>query len=463
MKKKRLTLIFSALLWAVSGTVAGQEISYIPALKGPSRCVRQYIGNHTPFYINDATIYYVEYNGSNFFVFYDISNPSTAIVSPLPQGYSVGEFEILNDTVYFCGTFTNSGNPLGIVGFISVNDLFFYNGTYTIGHINPLQEPSGYVTPAHFSSFDRMDLYVDANGVTHFAVVGQLEHTFIIGESRRSAADIWYDSNHLWKGCALNQKHNPNLPTDITCTNNFVVVSGTTTDETMPLFMVFEKRPGFPKYPIMDTLNVLKDALYCSPVLVERLQGNDIAMAYYYSSDAGNGTSIHYFNDIANIPMTGSTTSSFYYSPSRSFLPYKPYDLRFNTASNRLLMPQLTDLPSTNTLLSNIIQIDFSGTYHNLWTTQYADIQSADNHIIPHFSAGGEVSLYCLLSINRDFSRTPCFEFDPLSPTSTEVTLFKGPFEDHILFISNSDVSENDSSFTVSVTNLCSDSKSEEK
>ena len=455
MKSKFFIFIAMAFLMGwFSGIASGQEISFSPNLKGPSTCVRQYMDSPS----STLTIYYVDAGGSGHFLLYDNATPTTATASQLPNGYTVSEFEILNDTVYFCGTYSQAGSSVGIVGFISVGDLFYNNGNYTIGHI----ESIGVMPTIKFFSFDRMDLYVDANNIVHFALVGPTDH----GGYRRSVADIWYDphNNHPWVGSFLYQKYDLNRPTDITCTDNFVVVSGTTPDKKTPLLMVFKKIPNFPHFPMLDTVYWIKDTLYDSIVLVERMLDDDVALAYYYSdSRNGNGTSIHYINDINTLSMSWSSTASFYYPPSQSHLPYIPYDLRFNNVSKRLLLAGLTDLPSSGTLIPNIIQVDFPNNTHDLWTTTFADIRSADNRIVSYFSAGGEVAPFCLISLNRDNSRASCFNSASLTPHQDMIAFYKGPYEENYIDFSVNAVSRQSNPQPVPVTNVCFDSKTEEK
>ena len=190
-------------------TSVAQEVAYLPLFEDyTTKVVRQYS--------DKESVYYMEKGDAHFFVLYNRGTPTTAVVSKFPSYYDLHDFEVLRDTVYFCGVKPGS-SPKGMVGFIPVLDLFYTGGSYTFGLIDDLMMFS-MATSCHMSSIDRMDVFVDSDSLTHFAVVGRLEQTATFGQdSRRTVADVWYDhhpNTPHWRGRVLYQKEDLYQPKD---------------------------------------------------------------------------------------------------------------------------------------------------------------------------------------------------------------------------------------------------------
>lgn len=279
-------LLCILLFAAIPGCSRAQDIAHPTTLKGISKIVRQQK--------NSVDVYFVENGNSYYFVYYDSSNPTSAAVASFPSGHNVLDFEIYNGCVFFCGTFDNHGDTVGMVGFIPINSLFYDNtGNYTIGYINSMLL-NGNPTHCHFSSIDRLDLVL-YNNTVRMAVVGQLEQSAANGATRRrSTADIWFETTPTphWTGSALYQKEDYYRPTDITCTDRYVVASGYTPGSSHPVLTVFKKFPHFVQSPTTPYSFILSDSLDVDSVLIERLENNDIAVAYNYR-DVTRGTAIH--------------------------------------------------------------------------------------------------------------------------------------------------------------------------
>lgn len=294
-----------AILPILSEFVHAQEIVTLngfPTLK--NAVARQYTA--------DRSVYYCEDEESRYFVLYDLSTPTSVIVSQFPSFLNVNDFEVFDDTVFFCGTFPQSGNPYGFVGQISVQDLFYNNALYNFGVIDNIPIPSCPLNP-HLTACYRMDVFRDG-GHVHFAVVGELEHSLTYGTAlRRTACDIWFNGSD-WVGEVLFQKEDYYKTSDITCTNNHVVVSAYDDDKNYSILLVFNKTTDFPSYPIAINSFRIKDRRYDDNILVERLKDNDVAVSHYYEEfGAGRyGTAVHYINDVSTLPTPLSHFSLHY-------------------------------------------------------------------------------------------------------------------------------------------------------
>ncbi len=202
MNSNNLILIFLAFLTMGFGKAGAQEVSTLSGWAPPQGAVvRQYIDNQSIYYFDDGTNHY--------FVLFDKANPSSAIVSQFPTDLELHDFEVYNKVVYFCGKQPNAGNPLGMVGQISVNDLFYTNQPYNIGLINQVQS-SPPPTYEHLTSCDRMDVFEDA-GQVHLAIVAEMEHGQGYGYTqRRTACDIWFNGIS-WQGSLHYQRYDNNI------------------------------------------------------------------------------------------------------------------------------------------------------------------------------------------------------------------------------------------------------------
>lgn len=79
---------------------------------------------------NAVAFLYNPYSTS-YFCLESSSTPTTVLAAEVPRNARIYDFKILNDTLYFCGTFTyNNGNEYGIVGFFDIDDLFNHDGSH---------------------------------------------------------------------------------------------------------------------------------------------------------------------------------------------------------------------------------------------------------------------------------------------------------------------------------------------
>ena len=424
------SLLCILLFAAIPGCSKAQDIAHPTTLKGISKIVRQQK--------NSVDVYFVENGNSYYFVYYDSSNPTSAAVASFPSGHKVLDFEIYNGCVFFCGTFDNHGDTVGMVGFIPINSLFYDNtGNYTIGYINSMLL-NGNPTHCHFSSIDRLDLVL-YNNTVRMAVVGQLEQSAVNGATRRrSTADIWFETTQTphWVGSALYQKEDYYRPTDITCTDRYVVASGYTPGSSHPVLTVFKKFPHFVQSPTTPYSFILNDSLEADSVLVERLENNDIALAYNYQDDA-IGTAIHHYRITSS--GTGISPVTLRYIKWGSDIPRTLYDLRYNQTDKNLFLAHLKETMGTGLLSPALTTVSYASSPYifSVLETQFADIRDVDNRIYPYFTSSGTVGVHPLLSVNTSSLLSECYRKNVLNESSPVIHYEEGPFETTFLTIDN--------------------------
>lgn len=197
---KKIVLLIAVLTGLVFGTggVWAQEVTTLMGLGTPQKnLVRQYTATQS--------IHYIEIGTNHFFVLHDLSDHDSVITAYFPTDYHVNDFEIYHDTVFFCGIMPNGGNPFGIAGFISVNDLFYSGLDYNICIIDYLFSGNDSI-PTHLTSLDRMDLFED-DGTVHIATVGEMALAADYSNLRRTACDLWFNRPlSRWWGTVQHQK-----------------------------------------------------------------------------------------------------------------------------------------------------------------------------------------------------------------------------------------------------------------
>lgn len=385
---KKQFLFYLALTLSLAEFVRAQDIVTLTGLPPLKNAVsRQYTPNQSIYYCNDGV--------SHYFVLYNLGNPSSVIVAEFPSYLELKDFEVFEDMVFFCGVFPQSTTPWGFVGQISVQDLFYNNGPYNLAthfqlNIAPCP-PTAYI-----ATCDRMDVFKDG-GYVHLAIVGELEHSLYYGTSLHHCAfDIWFDGTN-WQGRALYQKEEYYKPCDITCTENYVVVTAYDNNLDYSVLLVFDKITGYPSFPIVNKSFRLNDRRFDSIILVERLHGNDIAVSHYYD-DRGTGsygTAVHYINDVSTLPTPLYHFSLHYPHGSNAPISFLR-DLRFNAGETRGSLQLLHDIdaPLWTSPVSTIFDFDVYSL--PLLTAQawHADddvsLFSVDNRVqYPYFTLAG--------------------------------------------------------------------------
>ena len=413
---KRLHQLFiMAMLLIGYGNVLDAQPTQVSALDGwatPKNALsRQYTDEECIYYFDDGTDHY--------FVLQNVGDPDNAIIASFPSFFELHDFEIYQDIVYFCGKFPNAGNPYGIVGFIKVGDLFYYNGPYSMSIVDNLTFGSSYYSNTHMTSCDRMDLFEDNTGIVHMAIVGELAHSPSYSELRRTFADIWFDGTN-WIGNVMYHKEDLYKPTDITCTDNTVVVSAYDELHKGAILLVYKKVAHFPYSPFYPYAIKIDDpTLIEDNVLIERLREDDVVVTNFFK-DPSTGdfvTALHYVQDVTSLPSTGNFQS---YHIIHG-MPYAPQiDFRYNKEEDRLLLLHDIDYPQ----LGIPAQTFFSFSGYNLpsltmeaWFRPDMDIKmmSMDNRLIhSRLTIGGVFNPTAEpLMVLKDSPTQGCYDFIP--------------------------------------------------
>ncbi|MCR5445091.1 MAG: hypothetical protein K6E96_05365 [Bacteroidales bacterium] len=433
---KKIVLLIAVLTGLVFGTggVWAQEVTTLMGMSTPQKnLVRQYTATQS--------IHYVKIGINHYFVLHDLADPDSAIVADFPNEYDVNDFEVYHDTVYFCGTEPNGGNPFGIVGFISVADLFYYNHDYNIGTVKYLFYNND-STDIHLTSLDRMDLY-DENGIVHIAAVGEMALVADYSNLRRTACDLWFNRPlSRWWGTVLHQKDDLYKPSDITCTDNAVVVSAYDDNPNYSILLAFRIGADFPDHPLYPYSIRIGDRRYGDNVLVERLRNNDVAVAHY-SLDPGSGEYMTALHRIDNIHIFSIPPSSFSLHYTHGIIPpLTPLrDLRYHRTDDALMLLYDFFYPSLGPSQSAVLNFNAYSLTSLLVMAWYCNhnilATSMDNHIqSPLFSQGGihfisnAPLLTLLFGPNENCHDHTDLFYRDVTPI---VTYSTGAFEDKIL------------------------------
>ncbi|GEM_PF-3463181 len=100
---------------------------------------------------------------------FSYQNPSTMYSRRIYlSDYIVNDFEISNDSVFFCGYDTANN---GIIGFFNIQDLFFNGGDFYIQNDFVTQDPDGEQYPV--GRLSKLVTYINNYGLRHIVCVGR--------------------------------------------------------------------------------------------------------------------------------------------------------------------------------------------------------------------------------------------------------------------------------------------------
>ena len=248
----------------------------IPALFGPDLTIRERNAN-------DAVGYGTNTNREGCF-FLQSAIPSLVMTATLPRGYTVTDFRVLHDTVFFCGV--NNNTNRGIVGLFGINAVFSGTGSLHLVELNPLS------LDPYVINTRRMDVFT-FSGVTHIAFVGDVEST-ASGSSQVSSTvgDAYWDGTDWHYDYYLNPSADLTY-TDIAASSDYIMVSARKNSSSALVVQVFK-----PSNDMLTTeltpYNVFQMS-WGTPVgdiVVEDIYAADFALAYHYSNGGTAGTEV---------------------------------------------------------------------------------------------------------------------------------------------------------------------------
>lgn len=139
-------------------------------------------------YTYPTTISYLESIENGYFVYADSTLSATYI--PLNPKYSVNDFVINYDTVWFCG---KTSGDVGFVGFLDINDFFFGSNNYYI--------ISNYLPTANSSINDLTKLvsYIDNSNIRHIVAIGttELGQYCVVNMTHRTTPTWHYETGEV--------------------------------------------------------------------------------------------------------------------------------------------------------------------------------------------------------------------------------------------------------------------------
>lgn len=353
-KNIKLILVMSAMILAGQDATA-QLINrwIIPGFKDSETIVRRWNSSNTVGYGTDSV-------GENCFFIWDYnatSPPLLASIIPLPTGLVVHDFQILNDTVYFCG----SDSYQGIVGFFDINDILSGGTTINYADLSPISGP--YVTCAR-----RMDVF-KFKGATHIAFVGDMLSTTsglpitttTIGDTYWDGAS-WFVDYYLTNGDMTY--------TDIAAGTSHIVVAAKEKSTSDCYVQAFNLSSDILTTPLILTIfNTsymfkLTGRTPAGDVRVEHINATEFAVAFHYDDLGIVGTDVKLIDVdpvtptvIVNQTLTTPIGTSAFYSSACSMK-----QLSYNSITRRLFLLQdaVCNLYLPPTLESSIIWYDLA-------------------------------------------------------------------------------------------------------
>lgn len=222
----------------------------------------------------------------------------TVAVLPLPplvEGYCVvNDFEILGDSVFFCGYIKGRMPPLtnAVFGYFNIN-AFFSMSAIEYFRIPPVM------------TLTKMDLYVD-NGRPHVVMIGALNLSFHV------VVDARVISSTLWDFDIADYRYQYGLEDflfdDVAVANDYVYVSFRNYDDSTASVLIFTKPMTYSSilngaYEI-NSLGFYAD----SPVLIEHCNANVFSVL---TSLDTNNIVVGFYNEIYCISVWKAVKSSF--------------------------------------------------------------------------------------------------------------------------------------------------------
>ena len=305
------THLLFVVLSLIGGNLSAQTMNRwrIPDLSGDNMIVREW----TPYFTMG---YGTTRDGEGCFFIQGVF-PSQVMTATLPIGYTVTDFRILHDTVFFCGTDTTTSH--GIVGLFDIYALFTGTGNINFGYLC-------YNMPSTSTSYNvhpkRMDLF-SCRGVTHIAFVGDLLYSDAGSSYVVSTVGdaCWGGSN--WIVDHYNESARDMTYTDVSASSSHIVVPAKKNNSNEFYVEVFEPSTDMlmtrmnPGYMFKITGDSPMDG-----IVVVDTSADDFALAYHYVSGGLTGSAVQLLHvntslltvDVTRTMHTPHGTSSLYSS-----------------------------------------------------------------------------------------------------------------------------------------------------
>ena len=283
-----------------------------------------------------------------------------AQVAELPMRNTVTDFQVKNDSVFFCGMDNTNGH--GIVGFFDINALFAGTGAITYCPLSFSIPPSTYtILPT------RMDVYT-FRGITHIAFVGDLL-TYAAGSSTpvpsTTVGDAYFDNySGNWIVDFYQNAAGDMVYTDIAASSDYVVAVAKKNFSPDYFVHVFRISGDFLSSPIgANNVFQITGNVPMGDILLEDISATDFVLAYHFAVAGGPGTELQQFRVdpvtptiIIQLSLLAHHGASVSYSPA-----WAMKQLSFDATGMRLLLLQDAATDMMPSLESNILSYTPSG------------------------------------------------------------------------------------------------------
>lgn len=264
--------------------------------------VNSVVGNVTKTIIRETatfhSISYFETAIGHYFAYYDGSSGSVITV-PININFSVNDFVISDDSVFFCGIFYT----IGSIGHFNIQDFFYGSHTYYNTSFNFYYNTAA--SPVYVRSFDKMVAFSDS-GIRKVAAIGMLtNNSYAVMEARYA-----FSPNNTTVSYVVGTAGDAVL--DIALTDNYVVTAGFNSIlgvGPLPFVRVYERGSLFQSGGPQDTVTFFSKygsqtvRFNARQLVLSHLQGDDFALAAYWrnlNATTDTGTFISLQNIAAN-------------------------------------------------------------------------------------------------------------------------------------------------------------------
>lgn len=349
IKKASVFILFAFVLCTVNAQPAA-GLRHSDTFSGKESIVRQW---H-----NGIAIAYSQESSTQGNFIYDAGD-SALVYADMYPNCRVYDFEIREDTVYFCGKFENGSNIFGFFGFFDINDLFFNGGSMYGTYLNMSQNQIFYDLNLKPTAPSRMDVFVHQDQ-THIAAIGdcllQGNSTDIDGSS---VYDVYYDGTD-WHCKAYYHKPGMEYYTDIVATGNYIVAVAKGEVQNKCYIRLFEKGSDFLSSASAQYMTDVADDTPVGRVIVDALEGDNFAVANFYTNSSEAGVTLKKLHVTTTLPYTALTSSIHVPLNISSTINtnWKLRDIRYNDGLAKLALLLDMDYPVHTTVKSTILETD---------------------------------------------------------------------------------------------------------
>lgn len=268
------------------------------------------------------------------------------------------DFEIMGDTVWFCGVYKNAallGGSAGVVGMFDIPGAFAGSEQVHYTVVNAwLPHPSLYDEAMYIRNLKRLDVFRDQEMGTVAAMIGDA-YLFRSTWDQRVAAVSAYllPSGANWQVVSSFPKDGRMVLTDVACLDDMIVTVGHGLSNTHCITKTYHRIADFPILPF-DTY--MFDSIYCvganprGTVLAAHVEDNIVALAQL---DKKPGTLLH----VLQFSITTGHPTIYTQSRKTDFAgcdvnncPWKLEELRFSDKNRTLHILERGLLPGDTTI-----------------------------------------------------------------------------------------------------------------